>query len=146
MLKYLVIIGICFLIACTIEGQLWDYEFNFPYGCKIETPYDAFLWVSSYIFYQKDNKDEWKTPEETFNDGDGDCEDVALLMMYLCYAYAGETPVMLEIDKGSGHMIVEVDGSLYDPKGTVTGHISELQYRILNSYTYGEAMYLAMVK
>ena len=133
------------LIGCTIQGQLWNYQFDFPYGNEIQTVYDSYLWVFVNTTYQEDIDGEWKTPEETYNDRGGDCEDLAILMMYLCYQYAGQTPTMLEIDlNGKRHMVVEVDSKLYDPKGPISGDIQDLEYRILNSYTYGEAMYLAV--
>lgn len=144
MLKW-AIVGLLILTGCTIQGQLWDYWFDFPYANEITDAPSAYLWVALNTIYQEDSKDEWKTPEQTYMDRGGDCEDVALLMMYLCYQYAHQTPTLIEIDRiDKIHMIVEVDGIVYDPKGSIRGNIQDLEYRILNSYTYGEAMYLAV--
>jgi len=144
MLKW-ILAGIIVLTGCTIVGQLWDYQFDFPYADEIDTVFDSYWWVRTNTLYQEDVKDEWKTPEQTYNDRGGDCEDVALLMMYLCYRYAHQTPTLVRIDKiNMIHFIVEVDGELYDPKGIINGRIEDLNYKILDTYTYGEAMYLAV--
>jgi len=140
-LLFLIVLGGC--MVCP-EGQYWEYYFDFPHGDEITNVYNAWHWVISNTIYQQDEIDEWKTPEETYRDGFGDCEDRAILMMYLCYQYAEETPTLVKIDRiDTIHMIVEVDGILYDTERIIFGPIEELQYEILDTYTYGEAMYMA---
>ena len=145
MLKKWILMGIIFIVGCTMTGQLWDYWFDFPEAEEITDTFSAYWWVVINTTYQEDPEGEWKTPEQTYNDRGGDCEDVAIFMMYLCYQYAYQTPNLVKIDRGDKiHMIVEVDRILYDPKGTIGGRIEDLEYPILDTFTYGETMYLAV--
>jgi len=141
-----IVVVVLLFASCSIFGQAWDYWFDFPYGDEIEIEYDAWYWVRWNTSWIEDDHNDWRTPEQTFNNKGGDCEDRALLMMYLCYQFVNETPTLLVIEQPgrSRHAVVEVDGLVWDVGAPWWVPINDLEYRILNSYTYGEAMYIAL--
>ena len=146
MLKWIAIFTIAFIMGCSFDGQYWDYEWEFPYRNSCKTIEDT-LFYALRLDFHKLNQNEWKLPHETYEQG-GDCEDFAIFVMYLLYAYVGKTPTMLrvKIDSITHHMVVEIDKQIYDPSGSRHGHIDNYPYKIIDSYTYGEAMYLATVR
>ena len=144
-----IVVVVLLFASCSIFGQAWDYWFDFPYGDEIEIEYDAWYWVRWNTSWIEDDHNDWRTPEQTFNNKGGDCEDRALLMMYLCYQFAHETPTLLVVQlpgEPDRHTVVEVDGYVWDIGIHIFGGvpINDLPYPILNSYTYGEAMYIAL--
>ena len=54
----------------------------------LDSEYACGNWVVSNINYALDAGDTWNRPETTLNNGYGDCEDHALLFLWLC-AYNG---------------------------------------------------------
>lgn len=70
-------------------GEMYDYYFendiNDFYGMELNTISRINNWVRKNIKYVEDKQDYWKLPEETYQDKQGDCEDLCILIMYLVY-------------------------------------------------------------
>jgi hypothetical protein len=84
--------------------------------------------------------DYWATPQETFDRKSGDCDDKAILFLYLVHEYMGVDGYLVkefnQTDYTDGHMIAEVNGITY------------LQYPgigwvEMNRWTYANAIWLA---
>lgn len=76
-----------------------------------------FNWVCNNIKYVKEQKDYWKTPRETIIDGEGDCEDGAILLASLFYSLLPKSErwkVFVHIYERPAHAVVVYDGTVYD--------------------------------
>jgi len=66
-------------------GSLSQYDFN--NDIQVDTIKDAVFYVAQNIKYEIDlasgNEDYWQTPEQTYTLKTGDCEDRAILLMYI---------------------------------------------------------------
>lgn len=76
-------------------------------------------WVQSHITYKSEEKDFWKFPNETLDDGFGDCEDGAILLACLVLARNKLIPyyeVLVNVfDTPSGfHVAVIIDDEIQD--------------------------------
>lgn len=98
-------------------------------------------WVYFNIGYVDEIKDEWQTPEETYLIREGDCEDKALLMMWLIHRDLGGYPSLVKInaDFGGYHAVVLYDGIMFD---------SAKEYDKPSVWTFGynTAMALAAIR
>jgi Transglutaminase-like domain len=110
--------------GCAVEPA-WD---NFHYSAAIpveaESLDDLLLWCMNNISYRSDEevygKSYWQTPEETYRLRTGDCEDFALLFMYLT-----ERTLRLETEliivgynsTSANHVVVGVGGEWYETTG-----------------------------
>lgn len=76
-------------------------------------------WVSANIGYRPEEKDFWKFPNETIDDGFGDCEDGAILLACLILAHNKFIPyyellVNVYETPSGGHVAVTLAGELLD--------------------------------
>lgn len=141
------IIAILMLSSCTIintAGYMEDWDYNFNDGLNITDINDAFL-ITYHIKYAADTFDYWQTPEQTISWQQGDCEDHAILFMYLIYKYLDMDSCLIAINMGdSNHAVVRLKstGEYYDPTFGYSWYLwyeADVQY----SYNYGETMYCA---
>lgn len=95
------------LAACSPFG------FN-PMGYEVKhEDLDAAWRKVAAMRYIHEDGDYWKSPEEFFADGGGDCEDFAAALIYLL----GPDAKMAIIQDGSGsHAIVIYDGTYIEPQ------------------------------
>lgn len=90
-LEFLCLLGLCALIvwvaatsSCALRPEVTTEIPTF------ETPAEVWEWVLRTIRYEADPGTEyWKTPEQTLADGYGDCDDRALLTLWICYQRFG---------------------------------------------------------
>jgi len=133
-----------FLMGCMnlYQPPLPDFEINSVEDamaiCKDITPaYDP-------VFL---NLDFWKAPEETYYLGEGDCEDVGILFLYLCREYLDMDNLVLGkcyVPWGTaGHAIV-IDyesGTIYDVFSELPiCDVNDTRYDIVGFLEYDEVM------
>jgi len=106
------------------------------------------MWIYKNIEYSTDLEQyetaEYRaTPEETLQSMKGDCDDRAILFMYLYHQYFGEYSEYQSVlvyskatDLTSGHAIVLVSDAFY-----MLGSLDVLEMR--KTFSYGEIMYIA---
>ena len=74
-------------------------------------------WVDENVEATPDYTGEyWQSPQETLERGKGDCEDHAVLLLWLFYEATGNKADLVAITRGYGspHAVVEWDGVWYD--------------------------------
>jgi hypothetical protein len=83
--------------------------------------YNIHLWVYNNIEYRSDEQlygkaEYYATPEETVNNGAGDCEDMATLIAYVYYRNTGKK-VQFSVQRGPDglHMAAYYEGNYFDP-------------------------------
>jgi len=145
------VLALCLISSgCSSGFEIWDYSFDD--GLSIESIEDAFSYCRDNIMYSQINEAEWQLPHETIEKGRGDCEDFALLFMYLVYKYRETDAVYLvRLDMvnapGHPHFIAQVDGTFYDP---TAGYGFEYKlnpiWKITDIHNYGHSIFIAMVK
>ena len=141
---------ISILILCGCAPQ---YSYERTYGKEVmfhmpetfSTIEAAVEWVHNEIDYEYDLNaygtfDYWEPPEWTYNSGDGDCEDQALLLMYILYEQMG---ILSEIAVTPTHAFAVIGDTMYDPTYNL---IRPLEGIPEEYYTipYFEAMYMAV--
>jgi hypothetical protein len=117
-LKYLIIFVTILFTACYMPSR--DGA-DVPLFQNVE---EAQYWIVKNIEYAYDediyNRDEWQTPAETVKYGRGDCEDMAILLMYIINTqWEGKPNLVVTEYRGGYHAIVEWKGVYYD---SVTSH------------------------
>lgn len=75
-MKYISILGIALFLSCAPSMRFS----NVPKFSSIE---EIENWMYDNILYSDEEGDYWKYPNETFSDGYGDCEDRAILFLYI---------------------------------------------------------------
>ncbi|MFA4971806.1 MAG: hypothetical protein WC683_04285 [bacterium] len=113
------------------------------------TPEGIGKWLGSHIRRSKDierqqRAEYWAPPDLTWLERSGDCEDIALLMMYLIRWETGEYPSLATgIDGDTPHAWVIFGGRWYEAQGGAD--VTDSPERTLwRSVPYGEAMYRSM--
>lgn len=84
----------------------------------------------------------WATPEETWQSGLGDCEDYAILTLYLLerdFDIKGALVFGTNFFSGEGHAWIRVDGQDYEPQ--VASYAGTISYENIRVLEYNEAMY-----
>ncbi len=127
------------LFSCSMPGD-GGFEFDNP---KFNNMSDACEWIYKNIKYEKDSYDDWKLPQETLDDKEGDCEDQAILLMAIMKYQKGYNSelVIVNIDSSTSHAIVRNGEKYYDP--TNGGNFGECKYQIVNRYDYDSVMNMA---
>jgi len=121
-------------------------------GCSLELTENNYEGIMNNIFSNlnavHDEKSNWKTPEETIEEG-GDCEDYALLMLKIVkdtYDVKGELVIIEYYDgilEGKCHAITLFEGRYYDPMFNIS-YISLPDYsKVFMKLSYDIAMFLA---
>ena len=138
------VLMVCFFLftSCTIYYLSTEWDYKMPYETNNISVEEAFLWTANNIKYIPDeDRDMWQLPHETYEKLTGDCEDQAILFMYIVYAEIGIERVELLVTKD--HVVVRIDKIYYDPTNEYIGEKKE-EWDILYSFNYGETMYQAM--
>jgi len=96
-----------------------DFSKYLPRNLMIEfSPTQTSLnWVHTHITYKSEEKDFWKFPNETLDDGFGDCEDIAILLACLILARNKSIPyyeVLVNVFNTPAHVVVTVGDELLD--------------------------------
>jgi hypothetical protein len=94
------------------------------------------------VRYEPEEEDNWRMPEETYHRGKGDCEDLAILLMYFLWENGEASELVIvgsnEIQPGSHHALVRYDGELLEGYGF---EVKEGRYgAVERSYTFQEAL------
>jgi len=108
------------------DGNPWDDDFHKYYDADLDEVAVDFesinKWVYFNISYMSDMSkwgmpEYWQPPHVTLEDRTGDCEDHAILFMYLVYYYFDvKCPMLvLEVYEGGFHAISEYGEYYYDP-------------------------------
>lgn len=106
---------------------------------------EALNWVYFNIKYEVDDKDYWQTPEYTYVFRTGDCEDMAILWMYLVEKQANITGTKLLIVQPTWstnlHAIGWSNNWYYDCTQGIRLTYNQLvtYYAIVKEYNYDEA-------
>jgi len=98
----------------------------------------AWKLVSSYN-YIPEKKDYWKSPNEFFDDGGGDCEDFAATMMYLL---GPESSMIIIITTTDPHAIVSFHNIYFEPQ-TYGKFYNVKNITTLTTYTFFQTMFIA---
>lgn len=145
-MKYLLLFTLIllFISSCTTAWEYWDYDCDD--GVKVSNLQNVRFYVANNITYVSEVGDNWQLPEETLMLGHGDCEDFAILFMYLAYKYLElETYMVIYAIPVTQyivyHAIVETNSIFYEPQ---TGMVyANYPYQKTNRYNYGRTMFLA---
>jgi len=76
---------------------------------QCNSPKEVCRVVNRFVGYRAEDVDLWTSPQETWSNGRGDCEDYATLVQRLCRELGVETSVQLFFPSGTGgegHAIV----------------------------------------
>jgi hypothetical protein len=132
-------------------GEDWNYSFD-DSGITFPPSLTGLCsWVASDVSYATDLEqwgysEYWASPEQTFSTRRGDCEDKAILFMYLART-GGLDPApelaALRMSDTMGHAVVRVGDSVYDPTYGTWGPWSSVSQPVMYVLNYGETMYAA---
>lgn len=119
-MKYLLLIVLFFSCNdCGKECIMIDSIDNYTFETDIDVSNirEAVHWIRDNIEYKNDPYDYWKLPQETYKDKAGDCEDIALLFLYICreLLYINDCYLIRIIQRESYHIVPEVNGRYYEP-------------------------------
>lgn len=105
--------------STTQFDERWDkaWETNHP-NETIKPAGDIWRFVKDRVSYRPDTGDEWQSPSRTLDRRAGDCEDWALLFMWLAHEI-DEVPtdkirMVVCLKNGEHHAFADVDGVAYD--------------------------------
>jgi hypothetical protein len=154
--RIFLILLLTFICGCRPNSFFVSKRFN-PYFREIptigsKTVSDVGLWLSDNITYIPDtihgSLDYWQTPYQTYVWRAGDCEDFALLMMYIIRAEIGGWPeLVLGVSDGVAHAWVFYEGEYYEPQtGRNVTKDSIYEYCSVIRMSYGVAMWNSMYR
>lgn len=86
-------------------------------GFNFKTINDIILFIATYIGYEKDSFNFWQSPELTWLLKKGDCEDIAILTIYLLYTelHLSAEMLIIQIDNHKkSHAIVIIGDYVID--------------------------------
>lgn len=117
----------------------------------ITSAIDALQWVYFNIDYVSEgDRDRWQTPEYTYTFRTGDCEDFAILWMYLVEKQAGISGTYLVLVRSlfspTLHALGWLDGWYYDCTGGVRFKSLDGYYSEIKRYDYDDSIKEAMKK
>lgn len=130
-----------FLFSCQVD---WEDLYTMDHDVPGETREEFWEWMRANIVYLADEGDYWQLPHETYQLRTGDCEDQALLLMYLLWEQGEETELLIVEAESGTHAIVQHDLEWYEPGGARV--IYRDQYSVKEVYTYVEAIGQAHVR
>jgi len=123
-MKKLFVLGLVLIIVgCSVfrrYEEAFDYVFDVP-DLGLETVEDVCVWTADFLRYVDDDVHEvseyWQQPYQTYTWRSGDCEDFAILAMYLIYRDTGLIPGLVVGTGPSGqHGWVVVMGEHWEPQ------------------------------
>ena len=135
-------VAVCILVlalggCANYFDPLWSFD-EIP-DLGIQTVQDAMWWVADEIYYVSDSihypADEyWQSPAQTYVWRSGDCEDYAILALYLIHRDMGIDGMMW---CSSDHGWVYVDGHEWEPQ---LGMICDGWYSVIQMLPYEQVM------
>ena len=130
--------------SCTIYYWPTDWDYRMPYEVGVSSIDEALIWVTGEIQNKNDDPlekdDAWQLPHETYGRRAGDCEDQAVLFVYLIYYEVGiETIEFIVIED---HALARIGDIYYDPTIGYMGPRKE-SWKVLFELNFGEVMYHA---
>ena len=89
--------------------------------------------------------DYWQSPNETVEIGTGDCEDFAILTMYLMNKYLGAKPqmVLVVLHEAGPHYFAIHEGKIYDAGREFDQQKYPMKYTEIMRFDYDLAMTMA---
>lgn len=138
-------IYVTILLMTLAVGCIPVYDMHVIPDLGLETTEEVMQWVSQNITYKSDGiRDEWQEPHETYNSRTGDCEDFAILALYLMGRGNMETGT--NRNKG-GHAWVSVDGQHWEPQtGMVDQDLPNRYPLYRRTRSRDEAINLSMIR
>jgi hypothetical protein len=109
-----ILVSVCSIASCKV------IELGDAVG-PLNADMDYLLaWVSMHIAYVHDidtygKEDYWASPQETMNNGCGDCEDKAILFAFLVKRNCG---IEVTFSNQNNHLACYYEGYYYDPATT----------------------------
>ena len=144
MKRFIVLLAIILAGCSLFIPDDYDPQFDIPASCAT-TPVEVCQWVDARVIYLgdeiHDRLDYWQSPDQTFEWGRGDCEDYAILVLYLIHRDLGGWPELaVGTVGGNGHGWVAYNGHWYEPQtgGDVTDNPL---YVLSRAVPYGEALW-----
>lgn len=142
-------IQIPFLISnFQVREQLYGMDLISMLGYSFDSVSEIGVWLYYCVQYQSDiihdENEYWQSPDQTFVWRTGDCEDLAVLMMYFIHKELGGWPqLVLGTAWGGGHSWVEYDGRWYEAQygADIT---SNPNYVERETISYGVTMWRSM--
>lgn len=125
MKKVIFLIICCLFISCddptsmlVLEVPEYNIELNITGNTLVEKIECIDTWIFANIIMKTDEQvhgsSYWQTPEETVELGTGDCEDLCILFMWLCYQYLDIKPDMLILRRwGENHAVSKYHGYIF---------------------------------
>jgi hypothetical protein len=116
---------------------------------KFSSIEEAHTFIVKNIIYVRDDvkygvEDYWQTPEETINCHTGDCEDKAILFMYILKTQFYIESYLEIVNTGGFHAIIRVSNTLYDSTSLRTGtNIEGLVDKFIYELHYEATMWRA---
>lgn len=109
------------LYSCdmTIIPDFWDIEVSSKDEDFFSNEYNYYRiygHIRNNFKYSKYNESRWKQPQESYNDGFGDCEDEAILFLAIVNKYKhkkGKLALAYD-EKGAGHAYAILEGKSYN--------------------------------
>jgi hypothetical protein len=101
-----------------------------------ETVVGIVYWSEWIVKYEREEVDYWKAPIESYTERRGDCEDLAILALYMVrqeLGIKGELVLGWNPETKEGHAWVRIDGAEY--------YEMPYDYPETRVVTYAEAMY-----
>lgn len=127
-------VAVGFLVLMWLSGCSWGY---LDPPMVPTNPVELCEWVAEEIEYKTDAPQYVQSPRETLDRGTGDCEDFAILYMWLLGREDAELVIVLVSDT-AGHAVVELEGEWYDPS---IGWVFEIgRWRELDRMSYRDVM------
>jgi len=147
-MKYITLLLVLFMAGCTwFVEDTYDPAFDIP-ATGATTPYEVCCWVGERVEYLgdeiHDKTDYWQSPDQTYEWGRGDCEDYAILVMYLIHRDLGGWPTLVIGDcYGGCHGWVEYEGHWYEAQ-TGQDVTADPGYTENLTVSYGKALWRSM--
>lgn len=151
MVRWLALLCALAFVACVPWWDVSDtYDPQFPEVLPIgaTTPLDIGVWLSHNIRYTGDDihdkTEYWQSPDQTYRWRCGDCEDYAILMLYMLHTELGGWPA-LAVGRydDSGHGWVLWEGRQYEPQ-TGRDVTEDPHYTLRETVPYGVALWRSM--
>ena len=110
-----------------------------------ETVEDVMVWVAKKIDYEPDDDvfGNWFTPQRTYTLRYGDCEDFAILALYICKEFLD---IEGEMYASTTHAWVKIDGQEWEPTLGVLIEFVDYDYPHKYTYSYESVMHKAQVR
>ncbi|MDD5375752.1 hypothetical protein [Acidithiobacillus sp.] len=147
-MKWALVLLALLLAGCTwFVDDTYDPAFDIP-ATGATTPYAVCRWVDTHVDYLDDaihdQLEYWQSPDQTYEWGRGDCEDYALLVLYLIHRDLGGWPeLVIGRVPGGCHAWVLYDGRWYEAQtGQDVTDLAEYVQRF--TVSYGKAMWRSM--